>query len=110
MNKGELDHLNRVVSMYLDYAEIQAIRNRAMYMKDWIHRLDSILQLNGRELLTHAGKISHQMALEKSSLEFEKFREEQKKLSLADSLNELENDIKQLENNNGKNRKGFPPA
>lgn len=49
-----------------------------MYMKDWIDRLDSILQLNGRELLTHAGKISHDKALEKSSTEYEKFKITQK--------------------------------
>jgi hypothetical protein len=45
-----------------------------MYMKDWIQRLDSILQLNGRELLTHAGKISHERALKKSGEEFEKYQ------------------------------------
>ena len=110
LNEGEIKLLGLLVEQYLAFAETMAQQRTPMYMKDWIHRLDSILQLNGRELLTHAGKISHQMALEKSSLEFEKFREEQKKLSLADSLNELENDIKQLENNKGKNRKGFPPA
>ena len=67
-------------------------------MKDWIGRLDNILQLNGRELLTHAGKISHKMVLEKSNIELEKYKEEQKRLSLENSLNELENDIKQIEN------------
>ena len=67
-----------------------------MYMKDWIDSLDSILQLNGRELLAHAGKISHQMALEKSGVEYEKFKEEQKKLSKEASLKEIEEDIKKL--------------
>ncbi len=67
-----------------------------MYMKDWIERLDSILQLNGRELLAHAGKISHQMALDKSGAEYEKFKEEQRKLSIEDSLKEIEEDIKKL--------------
>jgi hypothetical protein len=56
--------------------------------------LDSILQLNGRELLTHAGKISHQMALEKSGEEFEKFKQQQRGIEKEASLKELEEDIK----------------
>lgn len=67
-----------------------------MYMKDWIQRLDSILQLNGRELLTHAGKISHQMAIDKSSMEYEKYKDVQKHLQKEQSLKEIENDIKNL--------------
>ena len=67
-----------------------------MYMKDWIARLDTILQMNNRELLEHAGKISHQMALDKSESEFEKFRETQKRLSAEASLKEIEEDIKKL--------------
>lgn len=75
-------------------------------MKDWIKRLDAILQLNGRELLTHAGQISHEMALEKSALELKKYREDQRKLVYESSLDELEKDIKQIEHkgeNEGKN-------
>lgn len=71
-----------------------------MYMKDWIERLDSILQLNGRELLTHAGKISHKMALEKSAEEFEKFKQQQKTIEKESSLKELEEDIKKLKPKN----------
>ncbi len=65
-------------------------------MKDWIARLDSILQLNGRELLTHAGKISHDMALQKSGEEFEKYKLEQKALEKEESLKEIEADLKRL--------------
>lgn len=65
-------------------------------MKDWIDRLDSILQLNGRELLTHAGKIRHEMALKKSVEEFEKYELSQKALQKEQSLKELEEDIKKL--------------
>jgi hypothetical protein len=67
-------------------------------MKDWIGRLDNILQMNGRELLTHAGKISHQMALEKSSQELDKYNEEQKKVAHEQSLKEIEEDIDRLKN------------
>ena len=73
-------------------------------MPDWISRLDNILQLNGRELLTHAGKISHKMALEKSNQELEKYKEEQKRLTLENSLKELEDDIKQIANKGGKDK------
>jgi hypothetical protein len=73
-----------------------ALQQSPMYMKDWILRLDSILQLNGRELLTHARKISHEMAVEKSSIELEKFRIAQKKIEKEQSLKELEQDIKKI--------------
>ena len=65
-------------------------------MNDWIKRLDGLLELNGRELLTHAGKISHDMAIEKSSTEFEKFRLAQLANQKEQSLKELERDINDL--------------
>ena len=67
-------------------------------MKDWITRLDSILQLNGRELLTHAGKISHEKALQKSEAEFEKFKIGHQIIEKEQSLKEIEEDIKKLKN------------
>lgn len=67
-------------------------------MKDWIQRLDAILQLNGRELLTNAGKISHEMAVEKSEKELEKYRITQKSIEKEQSLKELEQDIKKIRN------------
>jgi hypothetical protein len=67
-----------------------------MYMKDWAQRLDAILQLNGRELLTHAGKISHQMAMDKSSDEFQKFKEQLKTSEIEQILKEIEADIKKI--------------
>ena len=80
------------------FAETMANQRIAMYMKDWIQRLDTILQLNGRELLTHAGKISHQMALRKSNDEFEKYQLTQKALEKEQNLKELEEDLKKLNN------------
>lgn len=67
-------------------------------MRDWISRLDGILQLNGRELLTHAGKISHEKALEKSGAEFEKYKAIEKQIQKEQSLKEIENDIAKLKN------------
>jgi len=88
--------LGLLVEQYLAFAETMAQQQKPMYMKDWMNRLDAILQLNGRELLTHAGQISHQMALEKSEEEFEKFSLQQKVLEKEVSLKELEQDIKRL--------------
>lgn len=96
LNEDEIKLLGLLVEQYLAFAETMAQQQVPMYMKDWTERLDSILQLNGRELLTHAGKISHQMALDKSTKEFEKFKETKKAIEIEQSLKEIEADIKKL--------------
>ena len=96
LNEDEIKLLGLLVEQYLAFAETMAQQQTPMYMKDWIQRLDTILQLNGRELLTHAGKISHQKALEKTETEFEKYKQKQKKLEYKQSLEELEMDIKKF--------------
>ncbi|WP_243233311.1 virulence RhuM family protein [Flavobacterium pectinovorum] len=96
LNEDEIKLLGLLVEQYLAFAETMAQQQTPMYMKDWAERLDSILQLNGRELLTHAGKISHQMALDKSTQEFEKFKESRKAAEIEQSLKEIEADIKKL--------------
>ena len=70
----ELDVLNRIVTAYLEFAELQALNRKPMYMEDWIDKLDDFLKLSGRELLTHAGTISHEKAIERAQLEYEKHR------------------------------------
>jgi hypothetical protein len=97
--EDEIKLLGLLVEQYLAFAETMAQQQTPMYMKDWIERLDSILQLNGRELLAHAGQVSHQMALDKSEAEFEKYKEDQKNLSKEVSLKEIEEDIKKLKVN-----------
>lgn len=99
LKEDELRLLGLLVEQYLAFAETMAQQQTPMYMKDWIQRLDSILQLNGRELLTHAGKISHEMAQKKSKDEFEKFRLNQREIEKEQSIKELEEDIKQLKKN-----------
>lgn len=96
LNEDEIKLLGLLVEQYLAFAETMAQQQTPMYMKDWIDRLDTILQLNGRELLSHAGKISHKMALKKSEEEFEKYQLSQKALEKEQSLKELEEDIKRL--------------
>jgi hypothetical protein len=96
LNEDEIKLLGLLVEQYLAFAETMAQQRTTMYMKDWIQRLDAILQLNGRELLTHAGKISHEMALKKSSEEFEKYQLTQKALEKEHNLKELEEDLKKM--------------
>jgi len=74
LNPEELDILNRVVSSYLEFAELQALARKPMYMSDWVAKLDDFLKLSGRELLAHAGTVSHERALAKAQLEYEKHR------------------------------------
>ncbi len=96
LNEDEIKLLGLLVEQYLAFAETMAQQRTPMYMKDWIERLDTILQLNGRELLTHAGKISHEKALQKSEVEFEKYRANEKQIQKEQSLKEIEEDIKKL--------------
>ena len=74
----ELDLLNRIVNLYLEFAELQARAHIPMYMKDWVQKLDDFLRLSNRELLTHAGKISAEIAKQKADAEYDKFRERTK--------------------------------
>ena len=94
--ENEIKLLGLLVEQYLAFAETMALQQMPMYMSAWIARLDAIIQLNGRELLSHAGKISHQMALEKSALEFDKYREVQRQTQKEVNMKELEQDIQQL--------------
>lgn len=71
----EIKSLNRIVSLYLDFAEMQAEEHRPMYMKDWINILDDFLRISRKDILTHAGKISAKLAKEKADQEYDKFKE-----------------------------------
>lgn len=75
LDEAELNILNRMVTAYLELAELQALNRKAMYMSDWIERLDEFLKMTGSEILDHAGTVSHQQAIEKSSIEYAKYKE-----------------------------------
>jgi hypothetical protein len=77
LSPEELNALNRIVTAYLELAEVQALNRQPMYMRDWIGKLDEFLRLSGRDILKHAGKISHEQAARKAELEFEKFHRTQ---------------------------------
>ena len=100
LKEDEIKLLGLLVEQYLAFAETMAQQHNPMYMKDWIQRLDAILQMNGREILVHAGKISHEMAIKKSEEEYEKFRNVQKQIEKEENLKEIEKDIEQLKYNN----------
>jgi hypothetical protein len=78
LNEGELNVLNRMVTAYLELAELQALNRKPMYMKDWIERLDDFLKMTGNDILQHAGTVSHQQALKKANEEYEKYKEQTK--------------------------------
>lgn len=76
LNKEELDILNRIVSMYLDFAELQALNRKPMYMADWVTKLDHFLRMTERDILSHAGKVSHEAALDKARTEYLKYHQQ----------------------------------
>ncbi|MDP1923400.1 MAG: virulence RhuM family protein [Thiobacillus sp.] len=71
----ELDTLNRIVTLYLEFAELQALNRKPMRMADWIAKLDDFLRVSERDILTNAGSVSHEQALKKAQLEFDKYRQ-----------------------------------
>lgn len=73
LDAQELDVLNRIVTAYLEFAEVQALNRRPMYMVDWIAKLDDFLKLSERDVLAHAGRVSHEAAVSKAELEYDRF-------------------------------------
>lgn len=102
LNEKELKDLNRIVTMYLDYAELQAEKHNAMTMNDWIQKLNAFLQFNGREVLENAGKISQKVAEELAYSEYDKFKLKQDKLIVSD-FDKFLNESKLLEDKINKN-------
>lgn len=99
LKEEELNVLNRMVTAYLELAELQALNRKPMYMKDWIQRLDDFLNMTGNKILEHAGSISHQQALQKAEDEYQSFKQKQhQQLSKAekDLIKSLEQQANQL--------------
>jgi len=93
LNEDEINVLNRIVTAYIEIAELQAMSQTPMYMKDWIERLDDFLKMTGKEILTHAGKISHDKAIQKAKDEYLAYKEKTK-----NELSKVEEDfIKQID-------------
>lgn len=101
LTENELNILNRMVTAYLELAELQALNQKPMYMKDWIERLDDFLKMTGNEILKNVGTISHEQALKKAKLEYEKYKELNKnELSKAEEnfIKQIDKTIKNIEN------------
>ena len=96
LNEDELAALNRIVGMYLDYAEDQALSRKPMHMADWIKKLDAFLQFNEKNILTHAGKISQKMALDHAEKEFEKYETSRRQLEATEAVSDFDNFAKQI--------------
>lgn len=93
LNEEELNVLNRMVTAYLEVAELQALNRKPMYMKDWLQRIDDFLQMTGNDILDHAGSISHKAALDKANHSYMQYREQ-----INNELSRVEKDfIKQLD-------------
>ena len=96
LNEDEIKLLGLLVEQYLAFAETMVQQRKVMTMQNWIDKLDDVISLNGRELLHDYGKISHKLAVEKSELEYRKYKEQKKQIEKVESLKELESDIKRL--------------
>jgi len=92
LNTTELDHLNRLVSQYLEFAELQAKQHKPMYMKDWLKKLHDILTINEKEILMHTGKVSHEEAEQYALTQYHKY---QKQLGTCE-VDELDKYLKRL--------------
>jgi hypothetical protein len=98
LDEKELDGLNRIVTMYLDYAEMQAQKGIAMRMNNWVEKLDAFLRFNEREILKDNGKISHEVAVALAENEYEKYRVEQDKNYISDFDREVKKLLKKRKN------------
>ncbi len=103
LNEKELDRLNRIVTMYLDYAELQATRGQIMYMKDWVKKLDTFLKFNEEEILQDAGKVPHEVAVALAKKEFEKYSVTEDRLLESD----FDKVVKRLTKSEKKNKDCF---
>lgn len=100
LKEDELNILNRIVTAYLELAELQALNRKPMYMKDWITRLDDFLKMSGNDILTHKGTRSHKQAIEKAKREYELYKEQIKnELSRVekDFIEHIESSQKEIE-------------
>ncbi|HOI82660.1 MAG TPA: virulence RhuM family protein [Synergistales bacterium] len=105
LTEKEISELNRIVTMYLDYAEDQARRRKAMHMSDWAKKLDAFLAFNERDILTHAGKISQKMAEEHAQKEFEQYEAERRRLEASTPTSDFDRFVEQSKKLEGRQKK-----
>ena len=104
LGEEEIAELNRIVTMYLDFAEDQARRKKPMHMADWVQRLDAFLRFNERDVLTHAGSVSHELAEQHAHAEFEKHQTERRRLEAERPTSDFDDAVEEV-----KRLRGVPP-
>jgi hypothetical protein len=96
LQKEELEPLNLIVSAYLDFADLQARGHRPMHMRDWITKLDDFIRLSDREILTHAGRISHALAEDRAHAQFAEYEEQRRKLEASQPLSDFDQTVEHI--------------
>jgi toxin-antitoxin system, toxin component, fic family len=96
LNEKEIGQLKLIVEQFLAYAEAQALAEKPMYMRDWLQKLRLILTLNEKNILEHAGTISHELAVEKASKEYIAYKEQQRRIEHFESIKQLDQDLKRI--------------
>ena len=110
LNEKEIGQLKLIVEQFLAYAEAQALAEKPIYMCDWVQKLRLILTLNEKNILEHAGTISHELAVEKASKEYIAYKEQQRSEEHFESIKQLDQDLKriaQCKENKGNKEKGY---
>lgn len=100
LTEEEMHQLKLIVEQFLAYAEMQAVAEKPMYMRDWVQKLRLILTMNEKNILEHAGKISHKLAVSKVIKEYEAYKIKQREIEHLDDIKQLEQDIKRLNKSN----------
>ncbi len=108
LSKDELDALNRIVTMYLDYAEDQARQKRSMHMADWVKKLDAFLQFTERNILTHAGKVSKEMGQSHAEREFEKYEAQVRLREATEPTSDFDKAVEQVKRLESEAKKPAP--
>ena len=96
LNEDEINMLKLIVEQFLAYAEAQALAEKPMYMRDWVQKLRLVLTMNEKNILEHAGSISHELAVEKATKEYIAYKEQQRQIEHSDSIKQLDQDIKRI--------------
>lgn len=96
LNEDEINMLKLIVEQFLAYAEAQALAEKPMYMRDWVQKLRLVLTMNEKNILEHAGRISHELAVEKATKEYIAYKEQQRQIEHIDSIKQLDQDIKRI--------------
>ena len=96
LNEKEIGQLKLIVEQFLAYAEVQAMAEKPMYMRDWVQKLRLVLTMNEKNILEHAGTISHKLAVSKATKEYVAYKEQQRQIEHLDSIKQLDQDLKRI--------------